>query len=659
MTQPVLAPETLPEPSSTPLPPTPPQQTTDPAAVYRQRGAAFGAEHARLTQRSRANGNLNLVLFFGAVAALTVASVRGELLWYVPAAGLGIAFIVALANFQRLKQQVGRAAALVAINAEGVERIARNWPALPPPPNLEPPPEETDAAAGSGATLDAATAADLDLLGVASLQHLLNTPTTPVGQTALHTWILQPAAPAAVAARQNAARELGPQLILREEIGVAGRLLGPAQSHYERFVAWAESAPWLQKAPGWLWAARLLPLAALGLAIAAWYGQPVYWPLAGVLLANLAITLTIGRRAADTIAQVEAQQEVFTAYAGLFALLGEQSFSAPALRHVQERLWTGAGKEVGSSGAETSGRADKMMLRLARLMPLAAIRRWVLFFPVEVATLWNFHLLWLLERWQAEAGGSVRGWLAALGEMEALLALATLHHDHPTWNFPELDDSPQAERTPQIAGSNIAHPLLPPDRAVGNNIAIGPPGSFLLVTGSNMSGKSTLLRAIGVNCVLAQMGAPVCADRLRLPPLAVASSMRVQDSLARGESFFMAELRGLKAVVDLADAHQEGDRPLLYLLDEILQGTNTAERQIAARHIIRRLVDAGAIGAVSTHDLTLAAAPELAAAANAVHFTESFTRGPQGPAMRFDFKLRAGVATSTNALKLMELIGLA
>ena len=184
---------------------------------------------------------------------------------------------------------------------------------------------------------------------------------------------------------------------------------------------------------------------------------------------------------------------------------------------------------------------------------------------------------------------------------------------------------------PQVLAGNLAHPLLPPGRAVGNDVVVGPPGSFLLVTGSNMSGKSTLLRAIGVNCVLAQMGAPICGERLLLPPLTVASSMRVQDSLSQGVSFFMAELRGLKAVVDLADlAQQTAAAPVLYLLDEILQGTNTAERQIAARHIIRRLLDAGAIGAVSTHDLTLAAASDLSPAAVAMHFTESFsgTRWP-------------------------------
>ena len=215
--------------------------------------------------------------------------------------------------------------------------------------------------------------------------------------------------------------------------------------------------------------------------------------------------------------------------------------------------------------------------------------------------------------------------------------------------------------------------MLPPAAAVGNDVTLGPPGSFLLVTGSNMSGKSTLLRALGLNCMLAQMGAPACAATLALPRIQVVSSMRVQDSLTSGVSYFLAELQSLKAIVDLAEqparsgaggqSAADGGR-VLYLLDEILQGTNSAERQIAARHIIQRLVHSGAIGAVSTHDLALAAAPELAAAAVAVHFTESFTaacagaNGGEGPAMSFDYKLRPGVATSTNALKLMQVIGL-
>ncbi len=633
----------------------------DPAAAYRQRTTDFGALHARLDRRAKQNGNLNLALFFAAFVAVVIGSVRKEEAWYAWAGVLAISFVVAVIYFQRLKRQVSRAATLVAINQEGLHRLERNWSALPPPARVGPP---GGIPLPTGASIDPATAADLDLLGVASVQHLLNTSATPIGRATLCAWLLQPAPPSVVTTRQGAVRELAPLIDFRDDLGAHGRQMGQAQPHYESFVAWAESTPWLVRQPLLLWLARLLPLLSLSLGIAAWYWgdtyQALYLALAAVLSVSLLLSLTVGRRAAATISQVEAQQDVFAAYAEIFDLLAEQSFSAPELRRLQAAL------TVDSSGPATDKEATPRRLRagqqtrqLQRLMPMAAIRRWMLFFPIEVVTLWNFHLLWLLERWQVRAGSHVRCWLAALGEMEALLALGTLHYDHPAWAFPELRADPQAASTSQVLADNLAHPLLPPTRAVGNDVVVGPPGSFLLVTGSNMSGKSTLLRAIGVNCVLAQMGAPICGARLRLPPLTVASSMRVQDSLSQGVSFFMAELRGLKAVVDLADlAQRTAATPVLYLLDEILQGTNTAERQIAARHIIRRLVDAGAIGAVSTHDLTLAAAPDLSSAAVAMHFTESFSRGPEGPAMHFDYKLRPGVATSTNALKLMEVVGL-
>jgi DNA mismatch repair ATPase MutS len=221
----------------------------------------------------------------------------------------------------------------------------------------------------------------------------------------------------------------------------------------------------------------------------------------------------------------------------------------------------------------------------------------------------------------------------------------------------------------------MGHPLLPPAERVDNDVEVGPAGTFLLVTGSNMSGKSTLLRAIGVNLILAGTGAPVCASSFRTPPVALWTSMRVQDSLERGVSYFMAELQRLKQVVDAARADaaswsrdgrggaglfaaEPEERRFFYLLDEILQGTNTAERQIAARRIIAYLVDSGALGAVSTHDLTLADAPELAAHARMVHFTETIAAGDSGPMMTFDYLLRPGIATSTNALRLMEIVGL-
>jgi DNA mismatch repair ATPase MutS len=273
---------------------------------------------------------------------------------------------------------------------------------------------------------------------------------------------------------------------------------------------------------------------------------------------------------------------------------------------------------------------------------------------LNVLVLWDVHALAWLDRWRQRYGRRVRDCLAALGDVEALAALGMLAHDNPDWTFPVFDES-----SDRLTGKALGHPLLPATVRVANDVTVGPPGTLLLVTGSNMSGKSTLLRAVGLNVVLAQAGAPVCAARLAMPLVEVRTSIRLSDSLERGVSLFMAELERLKEIVDAA--RLEGrEHLLLYLLDEILHGTNTAERLIAARAVLSYLVHAGAIGAVTTHDLTLAADGALAAASTPVHFTEHVTSGDgQGAsAMTFDYLLRPGLATSTNALKLLALVGL-
>jgi DNA mismatch repair ATPase MutS len=281
----------------------------------------------------------------------------------------------------------------------------------------------------------------------------------------------------------------------------------------------------------------------------------------------------------------------------------------------------------------------------------------MLYAVLQVLVLWDFHVVWRLERWQAEAGAHLREWLAALGEAEALAALATLAHDNPGWTLPELREGGPA----LVTATALGHPLIAPAHRVANDVAVGPASTVLLVTGSNMSGKSTLLRAIGLNVVLAQAGGPACAAAMRLPILAPWTSMRVQDSIEIGVSLFMAELRRLRQIVDSARAaasQGRGARPVLYLLDEVLHGTNTAERRIAVRTVVGQLLRLGAIGAITSHDLALAEEGPLARAARPVHFRESFAETPEGPRMTFDYLLRPGLATSANALALLRMLGL-
>jgi DNA mismatch repair ATPase MutS len=259
--------------------------------------------------------------------------------------------------------------------------------------------------------------------------------------------------------------------------------------------------------------------------------------------------------------------------------------------------------------------------------------------------LWDVHCTVKLEHWQERFGKAARDWFSVLGEIEGLSSLAGLAFDEPKFCFPEL----VAE--PRFLAENLAHPLIPPPSRVGNDVALPGPSTALLVTGSNMSGKSTLLRSLGVAYALAYSGGPVCAARLELGSLRLATSLRIRDSLEEGVSHFYAELHKLKAVLD---ATLE-PLPVLFLLDEILHGTNSRERQIGARWMLAQLLQRGALGALSTHDMELCRlSPELMTHTRLVHLREDV----KGQEMTFDYRLREGPVSEGNALRLMRRIGL-
>ncbi len=605
-----------------------PSNVTTPEQTYNERCASIATERDYYDRRSHRMANISLLLVGATLVCVAVAVAQTSWALAAIALVLGIGFAASYSYHYRVDLRYQHFRELWAINQEGLQRLARDWAALP---------------LHQAPAVPNALAADLDVVGHASLLHLLGTAATPVGQCTLQHWLLDGTDPATIAQRQAAVVELAPLVELRDELALRGRVLGAVLHDPQPFLRWAESESWLDRRPWLVWIARITPLALIG-AVLLQLGGVIAFPLWLVVVAiNGLVSWTAGRGVNVILDQISARQRVFGAYAALFELAAQQQFTSPLLRQMQNQ-----------STADNDDAAMQMR-RLSRRVALADLRASFFFIVLQLATLWSVHALWLLERWQRNNGSAARRWLQALGDWEAVAALATLHHDHPHWTFP----TSTAAQPIQLRAHELGHPLLPPAACVGNDVVIGPPGTFLLVTGSNMSGKSTLLRAVGLNVLLAQAGGPVCAQMMILPPLTLATSMRVQDSLEAGVSYFMAEIQRLKIVVDQAQAAQlDNERTVLFLLDEILHGTNTGERQIAARQIIRHLLQLGAIGAVSTHDLTLADEPKLAAASQAVHFTETFTRGADGPTMWFDYRLRPGVATSTNALKLMELIGL-
>jgi hypothetical protein len=549
----------------------------------------------------------------------------------VVAWGIGLAGVVIFLALVRLHHQHATLARLhesLRKSCEtGINRIRRNWIALPPVMHL------TFARTHP-------FAADLHLAGETSLTQLLGPVSAGPGQEALAEWLLAESPPPTdvLDARQQAIAELTPLTDWRERLGVyAGGVSGGAS--IERFLTWAEGTGWLRSAVGLRVAVRVLgvvtPLVVVGVLARAIPG----WIAAVFVLAGLSLSGRARKRLNATLEQASARGFGGRAYATMFDHATSATFESSSLRALQDRM-----------GGRSAAPAFERLAQIAtcaelRFSPLAH-------FIVHTLTLWDFHVVDALEGWQRDHGHAMRTRLRALGELESHSALATLSHDNPTWRFPIFHH----DNIRTIEAKNLAHPLLSSTTRVANDVAIGPPRTFLLVTGSNMAGKTTLLRSVALNVVLAQTGAPVCADAFRLPRVRLRTSIHVQDALEEGLSLFMVELLRLKAIVDAA---RESDAiTLLYIADEMLRGTNVQERRPAVGAVLRHLLRAGAIGAIATHDLELATEPDLASHARAVHLIERFRDSDAGPVMWFDYRLRPGVSTSRNALKLLEMVGL-
>jgi hypothetical protein len=594
-------------------------------AVYQRRRDAFAAEEARLARISFRYSIFRGVLFLLFVACLALILIQGRMReweWWAGAAFWFVAFMALLPWHDRIIQRQRRQGVLRNINEEGLLRLSRDWHRLP----LLALPEPDDA--------ERPVARDLNLFGRASLAHLLGTVHTPYGKQILADWLLHPAEPQEIARRQAAVADLAPQIELRQELQAGVRPMEKNPPDLESFLRWAEGEPWMLRRPGLTWVARILavltPAALLGFI----FGPLPAFPFLLLFLINFVISYVFAKPVHGAFDLLESKDGEFQLYAGALERIAGHSFVSEDLtvHSKPAHYWM----EILHRGIELSRTRHSSYLH----------------FPLQTLFLWDFHVLRRLEKWQQAAGSHARGWLAALARFECLSAFAGLRFDHPGWAFPEV-----SAETKRYEARGLGHPLIRDEQRVTNDVTLGPPGTFLLVTGSNMSGKSTLLRSIGINAVLAQAGGPVCATGLRMPPVALATSILVEDSLAEGVSFFMAELKRIQKIVEASDQTRTGGRVLLYLLDEILRGTNTYERQVAVRRVLLHLLRRDAIGAISTHDLQLAEVEDLISMAVPVHFQETLHPGGDPP-MTFDYKMRPGVATTVNALKLMELVGL-
>jgi len=590
----------------------------------------YAAERAPFATRSRLLSRLRLLTFLPALALCILALSHGPFGPLIAGSAVLLLLFAALVVLHaRVEDRIAWLDALRVVNERGIARIDRAWDRLPP---ADPPP---------GIVVNGHPyAADLDLFGRASLYQLLGPAATALGGRRLAEWLLSGTSRDEIEQRQDAVAALTPMTEWREHFTAHGIAASRARlEDVERFLAWAEGDVFLGRH------GRLVHAIVLGLTGATWVLLVLYaadltasalWMVP--VLIGIVLSFGLAGRVATWLDRAGAGQDALGRYGQLLDHAVRVPAGAPRLTMLRDRL-TADGR-----------RAPVCMAGLGRILGFGELRHsaGIMHFPIQALTLWDFHVVFALERWRVRVGRHVRAWIEALAELDAMVVLAGAGADHPQWSRPLLTQGSLIE------ASALGHPLLADDRRVSNDVRVGPQGTLLLVTGSNMSGKSTLLRSIGLNVVLAQAGSVVAADRLSLPLCDLQTSLRVQDSLELGLSYFMAALARLKGVVDAAE-HERPGRLLLYLLDEILQGTNSVERALAVRAVARHLLQAGAIGVMTTHDLSLAAEEPLASAAELVHFSELVSDNGE---MRFDYRLRPGIATSRNALRLMKLIGI-
>ena len=474
--------------------------------------------------------------------------------------------------------------------------------------------------------------ADLDLFGQGSLFELLATCRTEGGRTSLARWMLAPAAPDEILARQEAIRELAPDLDLREHLAVEGDDMRAAVDPVP-LRAWAVMP---RRLPGAGVEMLVRALALVVLAALLWMYRAGPWIPFVVALGLVGLTaLALRPKVREVIDAVDSASRDLDVFVRVARLMERRTDSSARLRALRNAL------------ASPGGQASTSIARLAQLVALLNSRSNVIFAPLAGLIMWTTQCAFFIERWRGRHGRDVPAWLDAVGEFDALCALAGFAAEHPTYVFPTLAPPPS-----HLEATDLAHPLMRPE-SVANDVSLGGASpSLLIVSGSNMSGKSTFLRAIGTNVVLAQMGAPVRAASFKLSPLAVGASIRVLDSLQEGHSRFYAEILRLKHIVDLA---RDTNGATLFLLDEVLSGTNSHDRRQGAEGLLRGLIGFGALGLATTHDLALGAIADgwSPHAAN-VHFADKF----DGGSLEFDYLLREGPVKTSNALALMKSIGL-
>ncbi|QHS51776.1 mismatch repair protein [Edaphobacter sp. 12200R-103] len=589
-------------------------QPTSPSDHYRQRLQARELRVRHLETIHIRLGYLRLLLA-AALAALVWIYLAGHTLsalWL----GVPVLLFIAVAAFHaKLLARQALAQRAVDFYRHGLARIEDKW-------------QGTGARGERFDVSEHLYASDLDLFGHGSLFQLLSAARTLMGEDTLADWLLRPSSLDAIRQRHQAIPDLRDRIDFREAMAVSGESL-EAAVHPDQLTAWAQSPLQL---PSQIirWFSLFLSILMVATAVY-WSFTGLRYPFFLVLLLEGSVVATHRARVNTVLHQTEHALADLKLISSLLAHIEAEDFKTPYLQELKNSLAT---RQVTASKAIS--RLDTIGQYIQSLEnPLMRL--------IDIPLLYSVQVAFAADSWRRQFGAAVPAWLSELGQMEALLSLTTYSFEHPEDPLPTFVSGP-----PCFQARNIGHPLIPASRCVRNNLSLDSEQRVVLVSGSNMSGKSTLMRSVGINTVLAMAGAPVRAQSLQLTPLHIGASILINDSLQKGASRFYAEITRLRHILDLATGHP----PLLFLLDELLQGTNSRDRLIGAEGILRALLETNAIGLISTHDLALTAL--RSDFLHNMHFQDQIDDGK----MKFDYILRSGPVTRSNGVELMRLIGL-
>lgn len=601
-----------------------PERILDPHAEYNNRIQKFERMLLRSESLHRQIGNAKLAtVVFGLVLAwLSLSRHLFSAYWVLLAVGI---YALLAIQHEKVLRRSANARTAVAFYRRGMARMEDRW-------------------AGTGETGERFRDSkhpysdDLDLFGKGCLFELLSTARLPMGENTLAQWLRFPSPIPVVLVRQQLIVELRESLDLRETLALIGSELR-VRLNPESLTQWTEGEATLSS--------RSIRILIAALSIAAVGGLIFYLttlnyvPLLIVLIIETLIFWRLQKHAERIVSGISANADGLILFSQILKRIEEESFASEPLRQFIAEL---------KSGGSASSHAIR---KLARLVFWIDARDSVIGRFLDVTMLYTIQTAFAADAWRKQWGAKMRVWCRIVGEMEALLSLASYSFEHPNDPFPEFaaEGNAPAASQPLFDGEDIGHPLIPAAQCVRNSIRLDEHTRILLVSGSNMSGKSTFLRTVGINAVLANAGAPIRGKKLRLSPFAIGTRIHISDSLQEGRSNFYTEILRIRDVFELTN----GERPLLFLFDELLEGTNSKDRRIGSNGLIHALIERGAIGIVTTHDLALTEITHsLGSIARNAHFQDFVEDGQ----MRFDYKLQEGVVAKSNALELMRLIGL-